>query len=310
MEYFLTAILATVGLVLSHLWRPRETVRTQRRVRNWIVSIAIGLVWLLSIWQWLDARRARKDTEFIQRRLAEASISLSKVTTIAESSQKELSQFRRQSDKDQVATIDSIMGAVASSRDQSEYAAGCFALTTGRREEAKNHFRRAIALNPKYSKAHNNLAILLREDGDEESAFRHLRLAFESDTNNAVAAVGYAGMLMQRGRMNESVKVLSAPNDLVELDSEAALGEAKNLSGIGSTNFFRYLAHYVQYSISPSTKEIAEPLRNGWRLVSAEDRASLTNWLKCFQTSTELASFESLIVQLGITNSLPAPQID
>src|SRR3546814_6917584 len=47
--------------------------------------------------------------------------------------------------------------------------AGVVAMALGRAESAAHYYRRALALDPRYADAHNNLATLLESRGDRKS---------------------------------------------------------------------------------------------------------------------------------------------
>ena len=54
---------------------------------------------------------------------------------------------------------------------------GVFLRSQGRINEAEVMYRKAITLDPKYFNAHNNLGSLLQEKGRQEEADKHFRIA-------------------------------------------------------------------------------------------------------------------------------------
>ena len=69
----------------------------------------------------------------------------------------------------------------------------------GRKDEARKAYEEALRLNPKDSRAHNDLGILLEKEGDEDSALRHYRAALEAHPEFALALSNMADLLGRRG---------------------------------------------------------------------------------------------------------------
>jgi tetratricopeptide (TPR) repeat protein len=82
---------------------------------------------------------------------------------------------------------------------------GVIVAEQGQRAEAISHYRRAIAIYPHYSGAHSNLANALVADGELDAAIASYREAVRLDAENASAQHVLALMLTDRGELTEAL---------------------------------------------------------------------------------------------------------
>jgi tetratricopeptide (TPR) repeat protein len=80
----------------------------------------------------------------------------------------------------------------------------------GRLDDAVAHYRRAIALDPRYAPAYNNLGVVLRRTGKTDEAIASYEHALSIQHDYANAEYNLANALMDKGRTEEAVKYLSA----------------------------------------------------------------------------------------------------
>lgn len=78
----------------------------------------------------------------------------------------------------------------------------------GRVEEARAHYLRALAINPRLPQAHNNLANLLDASGESTQAAEHYREALGLKPRAFLARLNFGGMLSRMGRHAESEEQL------------------------------------------------------------------------------------------------------
>src|SRR2546425_10924423 len=73
-------------------------------------------------------------------------------------------------------------------------------------EEAREAYRRALALDPRHADAHVNLGRLLHESGDAAGAESHYRRALEARPDHATAAFDLGVALEDLGRDREALE--------------------------------------------------------------------------------------------------------
>src|SRR5262249_16563687 len=78
-----------------------------------------------------------------------------------------------------------------------------------RREAALTHYRKAIAIEPGHWAAHNQLADMLRDDGDLEAAATHYETVVKLKPDLASAQHNLAAVLLDQGRANEALDAVS-----------------------------------------------------------------------------------------------------
>lgn len=76
----------------------------------------------------------------------------------------------------------------------------------GRLSEAKGHYRDAIRLHPTYAHAHNNLGVVLVREGNDEDAEGEYRTAIRLDAGYAEAHSNLGNLLDRTGRPEEAVE--------------------------------------------------------------------------------------------------------
>ena len=102
-----------------------------------------------------------------------------------------------------------ILSVTEESYFESSFAHNNLGVILGRRgemEEAIEHYREALRINPVYVKAHNNLGNGLARRGEMGAAIEHYREALRIDPAYAVAHYNLANALVSRGELEEAVK--------------------------------------------------------------------------------------------------------
>lgn len=80
--------------------------------------------------------------------------------------------------------------------------------TQGRMEEACVAYRMAIALAPRYAKAHLNLGIALQAAGDNDAALSSYETALRHDASNPIVQYNLANLLTARGDLARAKQLL------------------------------------------------------------------------------------------------------
>ncbi|WP_245932379.1 type IV pilus biogenesis/stability protein PilW [Isoalcanivorax indicus] len=97
---------------------------------------------------------------------------------------------------------------------QNRIAAGMEYLQMGKPNEARQHFSRALELEPRSPQAHNAMALMYRYEGDSEREEFHYRRALRADRNFSVARNNYGILLHQRGDYRQALRQFErAAND-------------------------------------------------------------------------------------------------
>ena len=76
----------------------------------------------------------------------------------------------------------------------------------GQLDEATAHFRKALAINPDVADAHSNLGLALEHYGRTEEAIGHYRRALEIDPRHLPARINLGLALARSGRMDEAIE--------------------------------------------------------------------------------------------------------
>ena len=109
-------------------------------------------------------------------------------------------------------------GAIPTFRQRNPVALGELAASEGRLEEALSQFQAALAADPEYVDALNNLGVLAQQTGDEDTAASFLELAIQLDRYNVTALTNLAGLRQGADRLKDAETLLFAatratPND-------------------------------------------------------------------------------------------------
>ncbi|MBN1673873.1 MAG: tetratricopeptide repeat protein [Kiritimatiellae bacterium] len=78
----------------------------------------------------------------------------------------------------------------------------------GRRDEARRHYSRAVAVDPLYAEAHYNLATLLDEHGETDEALQHYSEAIRSRPRYAGAYNDIGIIMLRQGKVAEGIRHL------------------------------------------------------------------------------------------------------
>ena len=97
----------------------------------------------------------------------------------------------------------------------------------GRMDEAKTHYLKALEINPNYSEAHNNFGMLLDKTGQTNEAIIHYQKALEINPNYDKAYNNLGLLLDKIGRRNEAIEQY-----LKALEINPNYAEAHNNLGI------------------------------------------------------------------------------
>jgi tetratricopeptide (TPR) repeat protein len=89
-------------------------------------------------------------------------------------------------------------------------------------DDVERHARAAIAINPEFAIAHNELAVALEARGDREGAIRHLRETVRINPGLAPAHTNLAALYMDGGRWAEALPHLEAAARLTPGDADVA----------------------------------------------------------------------------------------
>jgi Tfp pilus assembly protein PilF len=90
-------------------------------------------------------------------------------------------------------------------------------------DEARESYREALKINPRFAQVHANLGALLRSLGDNAEALAHLLQAIDiepNDPENAPAYFNLGAILQQQGQRDEAI---AAYRRAVALDPGARL---------------------------------------------------------------------------------------
>jgi Flp pilus assembly protein TadD len=113
-----------------------------------------------------------------------------------------------------------------------------------RSEEALEHLREAVRIEPRFSEAHAVLAATLDLRGRSEAATTHFREALRLDPDDVATRVNFGTSLMKRGRNEEAIAQLS---EAIRLDPDQRSAH-KNL-GVAFArrgDFDRAVSHFAK----------------------------------------------------------------
>jgi tetratricopeptide (TPR) repeat protein len=75
----------------------------------------------------------------------------------------------------------------------------------GKDNEAAARYKRALAINPRYSDAHYNLAALLARQGEDQEAMAHFVEALKAKPNSAIAHNDLGVLLAKHGKIQDAI---------------------------------------------------------------------------------------------------------
>jgi tetratricopeptide (TPR) repeat protein len=103
----------------------------------------------------------------------------------------------------------------------------------GDSESAIRHYRASIEIAPDLARAHNNLANLLAGQGELEASMRHYRRAIEIEPDYALAHGNLAALLLYQGEIEEAIGHLreAARSAPFQADHQLALAQALAKAG-------------------------------------------------------------------------------
>ena len=82
---------------------------------------------------------------------------------------------------------------------------GVALMETGKVDEAIEHYRKALALNPKYVEAYDDLGEALAEKGNDEEAIRQFETAVRLNPKFTIAHANLGMVLVRTGRMDKAI---------------------------------------------------------------------------------------------------------
>lgn len=82
--------------------------------------------------------------------------------------------------------------------------AGLEYLSKGEKEFARRHFQSALDISDMNAPAHNGMAIVYQQDKDDELAEKHFKRALQLDPNFSKARFNYSGFLIRTKRFSEA----------------------------------------------------------------------------------------------------------
>ncbi len=135
-------------------------------------------------------------------------------------------------------------GAPAPLDAESWYRWGCD-LEDASRAQARDAYRRALALDGGHGGAHLNLGRLLHEDGDAHAAELHYRLALASPAHRALSAFNLGVALEDQGRDDEALLAYARALEADRALADAHFNASRILERIGRpADALRHLAEY------------------------------------------------------------------
>jgi tetratricopeptide (TPR) repeat protein len=102
-------------------------------------------------------------------------------------------------------------------------------------EKARPHFEKALLLNPNFAEAHNNLGVILTEEGKIDEALDHYTEAVRHRPDYADAQFNLAVILSAKGRLDEAVPHFKNAIELMPGDAEAHTRLGNVLVRLGRT---------------------------------------------------------------------------
>lgn len=105
----------------------------------------------------------------------------------------------------------------------------------GRDQEAREAYEEALRLNPKDSRAHNDLGVLLEKAGDLEGARAQYRAALDANPEFALAWSNLGDLLGRLGEHEGAAEAFRNALEILPEDPEYAYNLAVHLAGAGKT---------------------------------------------------------------------------
>ena len=141
-------------------------------------------------------------------------------------------------------------------------------MSTGRLDEALEHYRRAVEINPDYMLGHNNYGAALILRGRLADAEVEVRKALQLEPNQASARMSLATILYSRKQLDEAIAEFRATLQVIPTKADAHLGLAKALTDKGE--FAEALTEFS--SIPPDYPLDAEALDKSGYALTAQGR--------------------------------------
>ena len=195
---------------------------------------------------------------------------------------------------------------------------GVALIELGAKGQAEARFRESIAINDNYRDPQYNLALILAERGDLESAERHFRRAAEIDPQDTEARVRHADVLTRLKRPNEAITLLEAvlAADPAMPLAQLALGAAYQAAGAADSARAAYdkvlaaapgatseraEAHYrmaaLSQATSPPGSSAGSSVRSN-RSLREDDQDAVAHLLQAIDLDPHLAEAHALLGRL------------
>lgn len=140
---------------------------------------------------------------------------------------------------------------------------------SGRREEARIHYERALRFDPNHVRAHNNLGALLRDDGRFAEAEQHFLAALRLRPYFAEAVVGLGFLRLRQGDPRGAKEVFLRAIEMDANDARAHFGLGQALSQGGEAGAHAREAFAESLRLYPDNSEARNNLG---ALLAAEGR--------------------------------------
>jgi len=141
----------------------------------------------------------------------------------------------------------------------------------GKREEALENYRRALARNPNYALAHACIASLLTELGRYEAAISHCQTAIAIEAESIPARIVLAVALKEARRLPEAAETWRA---IIELEPERPDSYAQLASQLASLGLFKEAVHCYDRAIALQPDNVSFHCMRGGALIRLYDGAA------------------------------------
>jgi protein O-mannosyl-transferase len=170
---------------------------------------------------------------------------------------------------------------------------GLLLANNGRPDEAMVHFQKALELNLNYAEAHNNLGLLLTDMKRRDEAMAHFQKALEINQNYGGAHFNFAILLATMGQSDEAMDHYQRALQINPHHSKTHNNLGLLLASMGKPD--EAIAHYKKaLEINPASAEIHYNLGLLLANVGRDDEA-MVHLMKALERSPNLAVAHSIV---------------